>query len=260
LIKKYVSLIKIKIKFPLIYIYIFLVPLFPIVQDQWLNIILLNNFEFSYYQILYYLSGFLFPVLVLNNSFNNLYNYKFNINEFQSKKFKFISYIIFFNILILSILITKYFIFSINYIIPQIDINIYLNTKLKIISLVIVMILLLINKVKKFIKKLFLINFFIVCFFNWTIYYLNLIGIDIFTNKYYFNNIYFNFNNLNLLNIVYLLIFEIFYYLWSFISYSDNLSDWFIPFPKREDLKPIYEISIFYFGILIYYFIFNLTI
>ena len=238
----------------------FLVPLFPIVQDQWLNIFLLNNNEFSFYKILYYLSGLLFPVLVINNSFKNFYNYKFNISEFNSKKFKFISYIIIFTILILSILIIKYFIFSINNIIPQIDINIYLNTKLKIISLVIVMILLLINKAKKFIKKLCLINFFIISFFNWTIYYLNLIGVDIFINKYYLKNSYYNFNNLNILNIIYLLIFEIFYYLWSYISYSNNLSDWFIPYPKREDLIPISKIAIFYFGILIYYFIFNRTI
>ena len=228
-------------------------------QDQWLNILLLNNFEFSFYQILYYLSGFLFPVIVINNSFNNFYNYKFNIKQLQSKKFKFITFIILFTLLSLSILIVKYFIFSLNYIIPQIDINIYLNTKLIIISLVAVMILLLINKAKKLIKKLFLINFFILCFFNWTIYYLNLIGIDISINKYYFNNSFYNFNNFNILNIIYLLIFEIFYYLWSFISYSNNLSDWFIPYPKKEHLIPITKITIFYFGILIYYFIFNGT-
>ena len=69
-------------------------PLFPIVQDQWLNIFLLNEFEFSYYSILYYLSGFLFPIVVINNSLSNFFDYKFNSNKYQSKEFKFIGYLI----------------------------------------------------------------------------------------------------------------------------------------------------------------------
>ena len=90
-------------------------------QDQWLNIFLLNKSEFSYYPIIYYFSGFLFPILVINNSLSNFYDYKFNSNKYQSKKFKFISYLFTFIVLILSILTIKYFIFSIRYIIPQVD-------------------------------------------------------------------------------------------------------------------------------------------
>ena len=117
--------------------------------------------------------------------------------------------------------------------------------------------LLLIKKIKSIIKKIFLINFFIICFINWSFYILNLQGTDIFINKYISNNSYYQFNNLNILNISYLFAFEIFYYLWSFITYQNNLSDWSIRYPTKSDFIPISRITIFYLGVLIYYFIFN---
>ena len=237
--------------------FLFLVPLFPIVQDQWLNIFLLNKFEFSYYPIIYFLSGFLFPILVINNSLSNFYKYKFNPNKFKSKKLNFISYLITFTVLILSILTIKYFIFSIRYIVPQVDLNIYFDIKLEILSLLIVIILLSINKTKMIIKKLVLLNFFIICFVSWTIYALDLLGFEIFINKYISNTGLYDYKNLNILNIFYLLIFEIFYYIWSFLSHKDNLSDWSIPYPKEADLIPLTKITIFYIGVLSYYLIFN---
>ena len=226
-------------------------------QDQWLNIFLLNKSEFSYYPIIYYFSGFLFPILVINNSLSNFYDYKFNSNKYQSKKFKFISYLFTFIVLILSILTIKYFIFSIRYIIPQVDLNINYVIKLETLSLFIVIILLLINKTKKIVKKLFLLNFFIICFVSWTIYFCDLLGLEIFINKFISINNYYYYKNLNILNILYLLTFEIFYYLWSFITYQNNLSDWSIPYPKKSDLVPISKITIFYLGVLSYYLIFN---
>ena len=231
--------------------------MFPIVQDQWFNIFLLNESEFSYYSFLYFLSGFLFPIIIINNSLSNFFDYKFNYNKYHTKRLKYVSYFVIFTILILSILIVKYVLFSINYIIPQIDLNIYFDIKLESILLLVVMILLLFNKTKRLIKKLFLINFFIICFINWSSYCLNLKGIEFFISKYISNNSYFEFNNLNILNISYLFIFEIFYYLWSFISYQNNLSDWSITYPKRADFLPFTKITIFYLGILIYYFIFK---
>ena len=229
--------------------------MFPIVQDQWLNIFLLNKFEFSYYSILYFLSGFLFPVVVINNSLSNFFDYKFSSNKYESNKLRFIVYLVIFTLLILSILIIRYFIFSINYIIPQIDLNSYFDIKLKVLLLLIVMILLLISKTKRIIKRLFLLNFFIISFVNWSIYFLNLQGIEIFINKYISDNNYYDFYNLNILNISYLFILEIVYYLWSFITYQKNLSDWSIPSPKGVDFIPISKITIFYFGVLIYYLI-----
>ena len=231
--------------------------MFPIVQDQWLNIFLLNKYELSFYSILYFLSGFLFPIVVINNSLSIFFNYKFSSNKSQSNKLKFISYLVTFTLLILSILIIRYFIFSINYIIPQIDLNIYFDIKLKILLLLLVMILLLINKTKRIIKRLFLLNFFIISFISWSSYFLNLQGIEIFINKFISDNNYYDFNNINIINISYLFVLEIFYYLWSFISYQKNLSDWSISYPKRIDLIPITKITIFYLGVLIYYLIFK---
>ena len=119
------------------------------------------------------------------------------------------------------------------------------------------MIFLIINKTKIILKKLFLLNFFIICFINWSIFFLNLLGIETFINKNISNYSYYEFNNLNILNIFYLLIFEIFYYLWSFITYQNNLSDWSINYPKKTDCIPLSKITIFYLGVLIYYYIFK---
>ncbi len=226
-------------------------------QDQWLNIFLLNKFEFSFYSILYFLSGFLFPIIVINNSLINFFDYKFSSNKYESFKLRFIGYLVTFTLLFLSILIIGYFIFSLNYIFPQIDLKIYFDIKLKILLLLIVMILLLIKKTKRILKKLFLLNFFIIFFINWSAYILNLQGVDFFIYKDISDNIFYDFSNLNILNITYLYILEIFYYLWSFISYQKNLSDWSITFPKRVDLIPFTKITIFYLGVLIYYLIFK---
>ena len=226
-------------------------------QDQWLNIFLLNKFEFSYYSILYFLSGFLFPIVVINISLNNFFDYKFSSNKYESNKLRSIGYLVTFTLLILSILIIRYFIFSINYIIPQIDLNSFFDIKLKILFLLIVMLLLLINKTKRILKRLFLLTFFIIFFINWSTYFSNLQGIETFINKYISDKNYYNFNNLNILNISYLFIFEIFYYLWSFITYKNNLSDWSISTPKRIDFIPFSKITIFYLSVLIYYLIFK---
>ena len=229
--------------------------MFPIVQEQWLNILLLNEFEFSYYSILYYISGFLFPILVINNSSYNFSNYNFNSNKYQSKKFKFVGSIVISTVLILSILIIRYFIFSINYIISQIDLNNYFDIKLQVLLSVIVMILLLINRTKIIIKKLLLLNYFIICFINWSIYFLNIQGIEIFINKYISSKNFYEFNNLNTINIFFLFIIEILYYIWSFISYKKNLSDWSITYPLKSDFTTLSKITIFYLGIFVYYII-----
>ena len=226
-------------------------------QDQWLNIFLLNKFEFSFYSILYFLSGFLFPIVVIKISLNNFFDYKFSSNKYESNKLRSIGYLVTFTLIILSTLVIRYFIFSINYIIPQIDLNSYFDIKLKILLLLIVMIPLLINKTKRIIKRLLLLNFFIIFFINWLTYYLNLQGIEIFISKYISDNNYYDFNNLNILNISYLFILEIFYYFWSFITYQNNLSDWSIPIPKKVDFISLSKITIFYLGVLIYYLIFK---
>ena len=232
--------------------------MFPIVQDQWLNIFLLNKIEFSIYSILYFISGFLFPVIVIKNSLRYFFDYKFNTNKLKLNKIKNISYLIFSTVLILSILIIKYFKITLGLIIPQIDLNIFFNIRIQIISSLSLILLLFFNKAKRALKKILLLNFFIICFINWTNHFIVLIGNDIFINKYISDNIYLDFKTLNIHNIIYLFILEILFYLWSFLTYQNNISDWSISYPTNKDLKPIFNIIIFYLGVLTYYIIFNL--
>ncbi len=226
-------------------------------QDQWLNIFLLTEFKLTFYSFLYFLSGLLFPILVIYNSLNNFNDYKLNHSKYKSKKLKSIGSLITCTALTLSILIISYLLFSLNYFTPQIDLNLYFDLKLKILLLLILIILLFINKAKGVIKKFILLNFFIVSFINWLNYFLNSNGIQIPINRYISNNSYYDFNNLSILNVFFLLIFEILYYLWSYLTYKNNISDWSINYPNKLDFVPISKISIFYLGVLIYYFIFN---
>ena len=227
-------------------------------QDQWLNIFLLNKIEFSIYSILYFISGFLFPVIVIKNSLRYFFDYKFNTNKLKLNKIKNISYLIFSTVLILSILIIKYFKITLGLIIPQIDLNIFFNIRIQIILSLSLILLLFFYKAKRALKKMLLLNFFIICFINWTNYFIVLIGNDIFINKYISDNIYLDFKTLNIHNIIYLFILEILFYLWSFLTYQNNISDWSISYPTNKDLKPIINIIIFYLGVLTYYIIFNL--
>ena len=231
--------------------------MFPIAQDQWLNIFLLNKNEFSFYSILYFLSGFLFPLLVINNSLYNFCNYKFNNNKYKSKQIKYISYLIIFTCLVLSILINKYFIFTIKYIFPQKALNINFDLRLEFLLILLNSTLLFFKKSKRLIKKLFLLNFFIIFIVSWSTYVFNLLGMENFVNKYISIDTLLDFKALNIFNIIYLLGLEIFYFLWSFLSYQNNLSDWSISYPSKSDTKPIFQIIIFYFGVIIYYYIFN---
>jgi len=233
--------------------------LFPIVQDQWLNIFLLNKNNISYYAILYYLSGLLFPLIIINYSSRNFLNYKFdsNNNESNKKEFKNLFYLISFCILLLSLIITNYFIFSFSLVA---NFSIYNNLsylKIKILILIIIILLLLLNKTKRILKKLILINFFYLSIVIWSNHYFNLLSIND-NISYYFSNIKLpELESLNIFNIAYLMIIEIGYYTWSFINNKNNISNWRVPYPSKTDLNHVMRITVFYFGILIYYLIFN---
>ena len=144
-----------------------------------------------------------------------------------------------------------------NFIFPKIELNTYFDIKFKILLLLLLFILLLINKTKRIIKRFLLINYFIICFINWSTYFFKLQGIDILVSKYSTDISYYDFNNINILNIIYLFFFELLYYIWSFITYQNNLSNWSLSYPKRVDIVPISKITIFYLGVLIYCLIFK---
>ncbi len=112
----------------------------------------------------------------------------------------------------------------------------------------------MINKTKIIIKKIFLINFFIFITTIWTCDYMGLEMQYDYLTDYFFLNININSNNIYLISIASLAIFEILFYLWSYISYKNNISNWLVPIPNREIFYPVTNIMLFYLGISIYYY------
>ena len=66
---------------------------------------------------------------------------------------------------------------------------------------------------------------------------------------------YYALDNINLINIFILIAIEISYFVWTFLSYKSNLSDWMVDSPQKGDVITILKIFIFYFFIIIYYLI-----
>ena len=229
-----------------------LIVLFPLVQKQWLNLYLFDINNFTIYKLLYYLSGLIYPILVIIYSLNNFTFYKFNkkINttfNISGKSLLFLASII---LIILSILISSYIFINL-----RIFFNLFINNNFfvqvaidkKIFFVVVTSILLLFKKIRVLIKKIVLINFFIMSILLWYLQISNIVLNDVF-----FIDIL-NFENTNFFNILFILAIEKFYYLWSYISYGSYLSDWKLPWPNKSDLTSILNIIIFYLFIILYY-------
>jgi len=125
------------------------------------------------------------------------------------------------------------------------------------IFILIISFLLLINKTKKKVKNLYLIYYLINFSIYWTIntYSLNISNTFIkenYINKFISSNLNFNYTN-----IIFLFLLEILFFLWSFIADQNNLSDWIIPKPKKSDLYPLVNIFLFYFGLIVYFYMFK---
>ena len=244
------------IKYRLVRLFInfLLVILFPLIQKQWLNLYLFDINNFTIYKLLYYLSGLICPSLVIINSLNRFTYYKFN-NKKINHKFdisgRLLFFIVFTVLLILSIIISSYFIinlrlffnifFSDNKFLINFDIN------KQILFVVIISILLLFKNIKLFIKKIIFINYLIISIIIWYSDINNLV-----LNDGFLINIL-KFENLNFINLLFLLSIEIFYYLWSYISNSTYLSDWSVPRFNKSDAASILNIIFFYLLIFIYY-------
>ena len=226
----------------------------PFVQKQWFNLYLFNINEISIYSILYYLSGTICPSLICLNSLNNFTNYKFNKYKINSKKLikgRALLLIVLISLIFLSYLIADYF--YINY-----DLITYLFLKgIKfqqpdIIQLgcfiFFIAIFLIFKKSRLLFKKLILVNFIFVAFFIWYLQ-INNIRIDDQFHIYKYSAL----DNINLINVFILIAIEISYFIWSFLSYKSNLSDWSIHIPSKEDITPFLKILIFYIFIIIYY-------
>ena len=226
----------------------------PFVQKQWFNLYSLNINDISFYSILYYLSGAICPSLVCLNSLKNYTYYNFNKNNIHSKniiKGKRLLFLVVINLIFLSYLVADYIYINFDLIfnlfleginlpkpdIPQLSFFIFL-----------ISILLIFKKSRFMLKKIILVNFILISLYLWHLQ-INNITVD---DQFHIYR-YFGLNDLNLINLFILVAIEISFYTWSFLSYKNNLSDWIVPKPQKEDIVPFLNIFIFYFFIIIYY-------
>ena len=226
----------------------------PFVQKQWFNLYLFDNNNISFYSILYYLSGTICPFLIFLYSVNNLTYYKFNKDTFYSKKTikgKALLLSVSFNLIFLSYLIFDYLYINFDLLsnllfkrfnLQQPDIFQFS------LAIVLIAILLIFNKSKILFKKFILVNFILISFYIWYVQ-INNINVD---DQFHIYR-YFGLNDLNLINTFILVAVEVYYFTWSFLSYKNNLSDWIVHKPQKEDVIPFLNIFIFYFFIIIYY-------
>ena len=226
----------------------------PFVQKQWFNLHLFNINNFSFYSILYYLSGIICPFLVCLNSLNNFTYYKFNRHEINNNKIikgRALFLLVTLNLILLSYLITYYLHLNFNLIINLFNEGFELKQpdKLQFCFFIFIVAISLIFKKSRFLfKKLVLVNFILSSFIIW---YLQINSINVDSQFYFYR--YFGLNNINLINVIILVAIEIFYFMWSFLSYRTNLSDWIVHKPHMEDMSHILKIFVFYFFIVIYY-------
>ena len=203
------------------------------------------------------MSGYLFPIILIFYSFNNFSDYQFYNNGKDAKNFfRYISFIVFPILLFFSTLITKYFIYLFSKINND-SFNFLAFNNLQFIFILIFSSLLLIKKTKKKVKNLYLIYYLINFSIYWTINIYPFNISNIFFNENYINNFISSNLDFNYINILFLFLLEILYFIWSYISHKNNLSDWSIPKPSKSNLYPLVNIFIFYFGLIVYFYIFR---
>ena len=204
------------------------------------------------------MSGYLFPSILVFYSINNFTDYQFNNNYGKDIKnnFRYTSTIVFPILLIFSILITKYYIYLFSKI-NNASFNFLEFNLLQLIFILIISFLLLIRKTKKKVKYLYLIYYLINFSIYWTINTYSLNISNTFIKDNYINNFISSNLNFNYINIIFLFLLEILFFLWSFIVDKNNLSDWNIPIPKKSNLYPLVNIFVFYFGLIVYFYIFK---
>ena len=228
--------------------------IFPYVQKQWFNLYLFNINDVSIYSVLYYLSGTICPSLICLNSLNNYTYYKFkkdNINKKKIIKGKALLFLVVINLIFLSYLIAEYIFINFDLIF-----NLFLEgIKLQqpdilqfTFFILLIAILLIFKKFRLLFKKLILVNFILISFFIW---YLQINNIKVDDQFHIYK--YFDLIDINIINIFILVALEISYFMWSFISYKTNLSDWIVHAPQKGDMSPFLNLLIFYFFIIIYY-------
>ncbi len=229
-----------------------LVVLFPLVQNQWLNLYLFNINNFTIYKTLYFFSGLICPILVCINSLNIFTYYKFSIKKNTQITGLSLLLTTVTVLISLSTIIFSYFFINLKIFLYLFisDNKYFLNYDIEkvIFFVVILSIFLIFKKIKFIIKKIVLLNFIMISVLIWYIKINNII----FDNSIIFKNI-FKFENINFINLIFLLSAEILFYLWSYISYESYLSDWSVPILHKNQIIPILKIVIFYLFIFLYY-------
>ena len=232
----------------------------PFVQKQWFNLYLFNINDISFYLILYYLSGTICPSLICLYSLNNYTYYKFNKDKIYSKntiKGRVLLFFVAINLIFLSYLIVDYIYINFDFIsnlfirgiqFPKPD---FFQLT---IFILLISVLLIFKKSRLLLKKLTLVNFVLISFYIW---YLQINNINV--DKPFHIDKYFSLNDMNLINVFILVAIEISYFIWSFLSYKSNLSDWIVHIPIKSQMEPILNIFIFYFIVSIYYSILTVT-
>lgn len=192
------------------------------------------------------------------NSFYNYENYSFHHSEnnFRNGKIQKLIYPVAIILLLLSTLITKYLITLFNYFLYLNNfksINQNLNFGLFLTLIILICTLLLINKTKVFIKRTFLLCYLLTSLTIWisSIYQVK-IDYSFLYNQFLFKNILIFENNF-VFNVFLLYSLEVIFYIWSYISYSNNISNWIVPMPVKSDFYQIIKITIFYLGVIFYY-------
>ena len=248
--------LQIKLNSLYFFILIILVNLYPVAQQQWLNLSLLEIEGLSTYSNLYLISGLLFPFIIILISSTNFSNYTFSENKIRSKYIKNLSLIVISNLLFLTFLLTQYVVVFINLIFQLIS-NLGLNISNDYIPskfiFLIILILLLFKSTKLIIKRLLLLVFSFTSILVW----LDINNILILDYSYLLNRLstpnLFEFNNINLLNILILCLIEICFFFWSYISYENNLSNWKVLLPIKKDYSQLLNILLFYGCLILYY-------
>ena len=226
----------------------------PFVQKQWFNLYLFNINNISFYSILYYLSGTICPSLVCLNSLESFTYYYFKENNIYSKNIitgKRLFFLVGINLIFLSYLIADYiyinFDLIFNLFFEEINLpkpDIFQSS----FFMFLISILLIFKKSRFVLKKLILVNFILISLYLW---HIQINNINVYDNYHIYR--YFGLNDLNIINLFILVAIEITFFMWSFLSYKTNLSDWIVSKPQKVDVIPILNMFIFYFFIIIYY-------
>ncbi len=227
-----------------------------------MNISELNYSQTNIYSILYFLSGFLIPLFISFISYKNFLIYEVNKDtKYKEKnKIKYLFYPLIIILFILSYLLMKYFIIIPKIIITYSNYSTYDQFITEIILLIIILILLIFERSRIMIKKFLLLNYFIISSLIWSLIYFDYYSEISPINYSFIYSFKIDLNNVFIVNIFYLFAVETFYYLWSYLSFDKNLSDWSVPIPRINNLIPILKISIYYFGFINYYFILKLNL